>query len=446
MRAVIAGAGTSGLVASLLLRRLGWDVIVLETHARPRTGTRAPTIWPPALHAFEVAGVADQVAAEANPVTALKFQDETLSRTLDLGDSHCVTLSQSRLEELLEERARATGVGIRRRTALTDARVQDDGQIQVTAVSTTGSTTIHTADLLVGADGHRSVTRQLIDAQLRGPCHPTDFELVDFVDHTGAFDRRSVWTCTGALGPLVIVPLPNDTIRLVAPRPASTGSPSRQFLRDRTIGYGFAPPDGEVVWEAVFTARSQQATRFAKGPIAIIGDAAHVQSPAGGRGMNQGIEDAFTLVSEIAASEHQDLALALARFAATREREMADELSVNVSVTSRWTGKDAPEPRESTVRTEMEIATCSFRRATAPRALDAGASPLLGRRVRLDARGWPVPTALHIHDGCILGGDWPGAAGAAPTLVGDSRPLPDGVYALSPTMNILAVRSGKETP
>ena len=69
-RAAIAGAGTSGLIAALLLHRLGWEVTVVEAHARARTGTRAPTLWPPALHVLGLVGVAGKVMAEGHPVSS----------------------------------------------------------------------------------------------------------------------------------------------------------------------------------------------------------------------------------------------------------------------------------------------------------------------------------------------------------------------------------------
>lgn len=441
-RAAIAGAGTSGLVAALLLHQLGWEVTVVEAHARPRTGTRAPTLWPPALHVLDLLGLGDKVPAEAQPVEALKFRTESGDRTLELGAAGCVTLSQSRLEHLLEERARMLGISIHRGVRVDGAHPSEDAGLRVTGSTTVGTYPDLAVDLLIGADGYRSVVRAIIGADLAGPIRGTQFALRDFVDETGRFDRTAVWTCTGGPGALVTVPLPNNTIRLVAPYPLEQVVDESDFLSTRTVGHGFPPPEGPVVWEAEFIAHTQQATRFAQGQIALIGDAAHVQSPAGGRGMNQGIEDAYTLVSELGADPSGDVAEAVARYAAIREQEMSDELAVNTAVTSHWNGTSAADLLSPVVRSELEVASCTFRRIAGSAAMAPDDASPLGRRVSLGAKAWPSTSSLHVRAG-LIDATTPATAtiGARPGLVGSDLALPDGRYTLSPTMNILALET-----
>ena len=437
-RAAIAGAGTSGLVAALLLHRLGWEVTVVEAHARRRAGTRAPTLWPPAQHVLALVGVGGQVKAEAHPVHVLGFRTETGERRLDLGTANCVTVSQSRLERLLEDRARRVGVRIHRGARITGADQQDDGRILVTGTADVGTFPDLTVDLLVGADGYRSVIREVIGAELTGPCRGTPFALRDFIDDTGGFDRDAVWTCTGGPGALVTVPLPENTIRLVAPIPRESAD-AAHFLHERALGHGFPSPEGQVVWEATFIAHTQQATRFACGQTALIGDAAHVQSPAGGRGMNQGIEDAFTLVSEIGADTSDDIAAGVARYAAIREPEISDELAANAAVTHQWYGTELAALIAPVIRSELEVASCSFRRVSATGSVTPDETSPLGRRVWLTAEAWPRLSSLRIHHG-LIAETTPAspAIGRMPSLVGNNLMLPDGKYTLSPTMNILA--------
>lgn len=438
-RAAIAGAGTSGLIAALLLHRLGWEVTVVEAHARARTGTRAPTLWPPALHVLGLVGVAGKVMAEGHPVSVLRFRTETGERRLDLGAAGCVTLSQSRLERLLEDRARRVGVRIHRGVRVTGAHQQDDGRVLVTGKGDVGTFPDLTVDLLIGADGYRSIVREAIGVELAGPGRGTRFALRDFVDDTGGFDRDAVWTCTGEPGALVTVPLPENTIRLVAPFPGEDTHAGADFLRERALEHGFPTPEGPVVWEATFLAHTQQATRFAQGPIALIGDAAHVQSPAGGRGMNQGIEDAFTLVSEIGADTSDDLVAAVARYAAIREPELSDELAANAAVTSHWNGTEPAALIAPVIRSELEVASCSFRRVSAIGSVTPDETSPLGRRVRLTTEAWPRLSSLRLHHGLIVETTPASPAiGRMPSLVGNNLMLPDGKYTLSPTMNILS--------
>lgn len=436
MKALIAGAGTSGLVASLLLRKAGWEVTIIEPHSSVRTGTRAPTLWPPALHILNLIGITDQILSEAHLISALKFQDGAGIRTLDLGEATCVTLSQSRLEQLLEASALAKGVEIRRDAAVISANVEMQNMVQVRISMASGEIWDINVDLLIGADGYHSTVRSIIGAKLQGSSLATRFELMDVSDKTINFDRDSVWTYTGQSGVLVVVPLPGDLVRFVAPCPAEGVAQPIEFLRARASKYGFPLSDFTLEWQANFIAHSQQATSFVSGSIALIGDAAHVQSPAGGRGMNQGIEDAFTLISEVVSSP-DNLPGALARYASLREAEMQDELEVNAKVTSHWTDINFSNNPGAIKRTELETVSCAFRRFTAGKLTEAN-EDFLGRRMNLDSHYWPTPSFLHVVGGEIHNLEaTQNTSGVIPKLVGSTGTLQDGVYGLSPTMNIL---------
>lgn len=442
-RVAIAGAGTSGLTAALLFRKLGWEVTVIEVHVRPRTGTRAPTLWPPALHVLDLIGVADQVKNEAHLVEALQFRSDTGDRTIELGSAGCVTFSQSRLERLLEERARGAGVRVVRGVRVVAAHRQDDARIRVVGLAAVGTFSDLTVDLLIGADGYHSAVREIVGATLTGESRGTPFALRDIVDEAGRFDRAAVWTCSDGPGTLVLVPLPHNRIRFVAPFPADRGADSFGFLSARALGHGFPAPEGKVVWESSFVAYTQQATRFALGAIALIGDAAHVQWPAGGRGMNQGIEDAFTLASEVGADPKGDLVGALARYAAVREREMRDELSQNAAATADWDGAPPTEGTAPQIRSEIDIASCVFRRNAAGGVPSADAS-LLGRRVLLKSASWLRTFSLRVRNGRIE--DSTGGAsieGEVVSVVASESSVPDGKYTLGPTMNIFSIEPEK---
>lgn len=288
VQVLIIGAGPTGLAAALFLTRAGVAVRIIDAAPEATATSKALAVNPRTLELLEPTGVADRIRAEGQAITALRFARQ--GRVIAAFRPHwdriapgrpMTILPQARTEALLTEALAGLGVRPERGVGLTGLSQTPDG---VTAELSTGEAV--TAPLLLGADGAHSAVRHALNLDFPGEGSSVPWTLMD-VDIEGApqdegrieFQRQ---------GPIVILPFSGGTFRL--------------------IGFGDdllprLPPGwkaGAVHWASDFKISHRMAPAMAVGRIALAGDAAHIHSPVGGRGMNLGIEDAFVFAASAA--------------------------------------------------------------------------------------------------------------------------------------------------
>jgi hypothetical protein len=234
---------------------------------------------------------------------------------------------------------------------VTDLSQDDDG---VTATLThPGGTARVRARYLVGADGGRSFVRKSLGVGFLGEAHESDRAIIADVRADGP-DREHwhMWTNPGAPSNRVsLCPLPGtDVFQFVAPvttdeaPPLSLGA-LQEIFDERSGRTGVRLHD--LSWATIYRANVRLADRFRVGRVFLAGDAAHVHSPAGGQGLNTGIQDAYNLGWKLAAA----LAGAPARLLDSYEDERlpvaAGVLGFSTKLHSRgFTGQKAAGDRE----------------------------------------------------------------------------------------------------
>ena len=339
MQVLIAGGGVAGSVAAMALQQAGIEATVFEAH--PRTDGDVGsyfTVSPNGLDALDAVGALHLVTGAGFPTRRNVLWDADGRRlgTPGLGQpladgTPAHTLKRTRLTRLLEEEAIRRGIRVEFGRRLVDARATDDGSVQ--AVFEDGGST--SGDLLVGADGINSVTRRLID-----PTAPTGryVGLTNFGGVTpGAaldaapqawhmiFGRRAFFGYHLAPGGEVVwfVNWPRDQI---SPEERAGTSPEEWKERLAELFTDDAGPaielirDGELELVADNTHDLGHVPVWHRGPMVVIGDAAHAPSPTSGQGASMAAEDGVILAKAL--RDLRSIPEALAAFEAARRRRV----------------------------------------------------------------------------------------------------------------------------
>jgi 2-polyprenyl-6-methoxyphenol hydroxylase-like FAD-dependent oxidoreductase len=201
-------------------------------------------------------------------------------------------LSQADTERALLDRLMELGGEVVRPKTLTGLTQHADA---ATAMFDDGDAI--TARYVVGADGMRSAVREQAQIGFRGHAYAEEFALAD-VHLSGEAPVDELLLVYAPAGLTVVAPLPGGIHRIVSPVADAPQDPSIEFIQKLLDTRGFGPGRStveEVVWGSHFRIHHRVADTYRAGRLLLAGDAAHVHSPAGGQGMNLGIQDAVAL-------------------------------------------------------------------------------------------------------------------------------------------------------
>lgn len=319
VQVLVAGAGPAGLVMGCELARRGVDCLVIERESGPFGGSRGKGLQPRTQEIFEDLGVLDEVRAHGGPYPPLRVQagrqvvfegrmDPLREATPDVPYPNVWMLPQWRTGEILRARFAALGGAVQYGTELVSFS-QDTGGVR--AVLRRGGREHEVlASYLAGADGGHSTVRRSLGIGFAGETRPEERMIVADVMADGiGRDRWRVWTSGG--GPegfqLGLCPLAGtDTFQLTAPLPAGApvpelSLPGLQRLADEAAGPGEVRLTG-LAWSSVYRTNIRMAEQFRRDRVFLVGDAAHVHSPAGGQGLNTGVQDSYNLGWKLAAA------------------------------------------------------------------------------------------------------------------------------------------------
>ncbi|HET6806231.1 MAG TPA: FAD-dependent monooxygenase [Frateuria sp.] len=282
---MIAGAGPTGLAAALWLARRGVPVRVVDKATAPSSHSKALAVNPRTQDLLEDTGVTARMLAEGWTVRGLSLHrsghDDVavpLSPLLD-SDRSLLSLPQSRTEALLADALRAQGVTVERGVKL-DTLTQRDDSVAIQLVHADGAVESTHAPLLYGADGAHSTVRQALGLAFPGDELPEPWQLWD-LHLTTPLDPDRVHLFLRPDGFLFALRVRDDLWRVMG-----NGTDPLAALPVGTVC-------GEVRWQSDFHIAHRVAERAGVGRVLLGGDAAHVHSPLGARGMNLGIEDAY---------------------------------------------------------------------------------------------------------------------------------------------------------
>jgi 2-polyprenyl-6-methoxyphenol hydroxylase-like FAD-dependent oxidoreductase len=303
---LIVGAGPTGLTISAELRRRGFEPLTVDKLAEGANTSRAVVVHARTLEVLEPLGVVPRLLEEGLQVPIFRIRDhDTPLVTIDFREipsKYAFTLMcpQNRTEAVLLARLQALGGEVVRPREVTGLTATEDGaRVHITGE---GSTQEVTARWVIGCDGMHSHVREAAGIAFRGAEYELSFALAD-VRMDWPLPREEVTLFYSPEGFMVVAPLPDDRYRIVAMVDGVPKEPSIEYVQELLDARGPKENPGRIresVWSSHFRVHHRLAGGPRKGPVLLCGDAAHVHGPAGGQGMNTGIQDAVALAGVLA--------------------------------------------------------------------------------------------------------------------------------------------------
>ena len=299
---LIVGAGPTGLTLGAVLTKRGVATTVVDAQPAGENTSRACAVASRTLEVLERIDVSQQLVAQGihNPRFSMRDRDRVLIpidfSSLPTSYPYTLTISQADTERVLLDRLTQLGGEVVRPRTLTGL-TQDDESV----VATFDNGDPITARYVVGADGMHSAVRAQAHIGFRGHEYPESFALAD-VRLRGSAPANEIFLFYAPAGLTVIAPLPGGAYRIVAPVENAPAAPTAEFVQRLLDARGFGPGRlvvDEVIWGSHFRIHHRVADSYRAGRLLLAGDAAHVHSPAGGQGMNTGIQDAVALADAL---------------------------------------------------------------------------------------------------------------------------------------------------
>lgn len=302
---LVVGAGPVGLFLACDLARRGIAVRLIDRNAGPTDLSKALGIHARTMEAFQDLGIAERALERGLPIPAAAFYSHRrqLGRVrferLESPYPFLLDLEQGQTERLLMEHLGELGGRDERNCALTGFEQDEDG---VTAHLEHGDGRGETcrARYLVGCDGAHSTVRHVLGLDFAGEALPANMLLADVrLDWSMPANEVVIAFAGGSL--LFVAPLASGRARVIGDLHDDLESPDLATVQAVLDERSPVPAQAsDPVWLTNFRISERQVERYRQGRVFLAGDAAHIHSPAGGQGMNTGIQDAYNLAWKLA--------------------------------------------------------------------------------------------------------------------------------------------------
>lgn len=328
----------------MALKRRGVSLRVIDKAGARTDKSKALVLWPRTLELLDIQGCTQpfldagvqgngaRIMARQNMLVHLQFKNARGNYP------YALMIPQSETERVLEEQLALLGVQVERNVELASFTHDDQG---ATAVLRHGDGRDETlpCSWLIGCDGAHSTVRHTIGARFEGDTLPSDWMLADVVID-GPIPHDELTICWTPAGILAFFPIGTARFRVIADlghamgtdAPAPTLEEVQQLLDQR------GPPGlkaHDAVWTSRFRINERKVGSYRQGRVFLCGDAAHVHSPAGGQGMNTGMQDAFNLAWKLALVVHGHAAPALLDSYSPERSAVGDQVLRNAGLMTK---------------------------------------------------------------------------------------------------------------
>ncbi len=310
-RVLVVGAGPVGLTMAAELARYGIPVRIVDKAPHRSDRSKALVLWSRTLELLDRTGCGGSFLDAGHEVAAVNITAGAKRIAhVDLASvatphPYALMLPQSETERLLEAHLQGLGVAVERQVEFVDL-MPGSSEVAVTLRRPGGAVETLTVEWLIGCDGAHSAVRHAIGATFDGETLPSQWILADVRLGGLATPPSEMDMYWHADGVLALFPITPDRYRIIADLGATrddapVAEPTLadvQALVDRRGPGGVTVAD--PIWLSAFRINERMVASYRSGHVFLAGDAAHIHSPAGGQGMNTGMQDACNLAWKLA--------------------------------------------------------------------------------------------------------------------------------------------------
>jgi pentachlorophenol monooxygenase/3-(3-hydroxy-phenyl)propionate hydroxylase len=308
-RVAVLGNGPVGQTAALMLARWGLPVTLLDQRAhREPAGSKSIVQQRDVLDAWEAVGAGRRIAAEGVTWTTARtfYRDAELFSVTYPGHGRqgyppFVNISQSRTEQILDERIAAQPLITARWAHRVTGIAQDAGGVTLACATPRGPAEVPADYVVACAVAHGDDVRAMLGVSFDGESFADRFLICDIRTELPGWARERRFYFDPPQNPgrqVLIHPCPGSVFRIDWQVPDGFGdSPAARDARIRAV---IGDRRYELLWSSVYRFSSRVAGRLRAGRVLLAGDLAHVFSPFGARGLNSGVQDAENAAWKIA--------------------------------------------------------------------------------------------------------------------------------------------------
>jgi 2-polyprenyl-6-methoxyphenol hydroxylase-like FAD-dependent oxidoreductase len=308
---LIVGAGPTGLTAAMELSRLGVNIMIIDKASGPSTTSKALAVQSRTLELLELRGLSEEMLSKGNQAVATTIYNEKKElgkvdlTMIESRYNFCLLIPQSETEGILRRKVERQEVQIQWNTEMTGFVPNEEGSgVKATIINADGVQNEIVTDCLISAEGAHSIARKLLNLHFEGKTMGQNYALGDLhVD--GELSEKELSIFIGKKGFLAAFPMGNKRFRLMVTDPdnhtKNDPAPSLdelQKLYDQVVHFPAKLYD--LQWSSRYGINSRMMRTLKSGNIFFGGDSAHIHSPAGGQGMNTGIQDMINLAWKLA--------------------------------------------------------------------------------------------------------------------------------------------------